>query len=115
MTIESIEREIERAERRLDRLAQRREFAEALGEDSDYEEGTILCWEQEFVDMTAVDRDRGRFAPGKRYSYVAIKANGWWYVSGRSAPISQNWASMIQQLQKAVDGVWIVTQVERIV
>jgi hypothetical protein len=93
-TVNSIEREMDRLRRQRDRL-------EYLGEDN-FEEGAVIQFDKKFQNGQT------------EYSYVAVKAAGLWWLSGRET-YGMSWESLCEMyLSRGVDKVWVVKEFEEI-
>jgi len=92
-TIDSIERE-------MDRLRQKKDQLEYFGAD-------------EFLDGAVLQFDKAFGNGGTIYSYVAIKAAGLWYLSGR-LQVGVSWEELVDFMSKGVDKVWVVKEYEEI-
>jgi hypothetical protein len=76
-----------------------------LGQDSDYPDGTVLAWDQHWVNSATV------------YSYAAIKANNLWYTTGPRSPKAYTWDQLVYWMLtgEQPNGIWMVTAFEQIV
>jgi hypothetical protein len=73
-------------------LQQARQLEEKLGTNDDYKDGDVIKWEQ-------------RYDNGKTYTFVAIKAAGYWYTTGIFQRSRWSWETLVENhLSKAVEG-----------
>jgi hypothetical protein len=92
-----------------ERLRARAEAAEnqafgllELGED-DFEDGDVLWFKKRFAE----------YPDAKEYTYAALKAAGFWYLTGRTMQ-RMHWSALVNFLSEGVDELWQCTEFEPI-
>jgi len=74
-------------------LAEAKQLEEKLGKNEDFENGDVLKWDQVYEHN------------GKTYTFVAIKAAGFWYTSGIFQRQRMSWDDLVEKhLSKVVEG-----------
>jgi hypothetical protein len=85
ISIEEINRQIERRLEEIEHLSRRRALLESLPEDI-FENGNIISFTKHFAGTST------------EYSYAAIKARGLWYTTGPKSPKAYTWTDLIEWL-----------------
>lgn len=96
-----IDRQIDGAAAAIVRLEARRRALLALGDD-DYEEGAALRFDR-------IIRDT-------RYSYLAIKAGGYWHCTGRvESGRARTWGELVEFIMSGGEPeIWLVSEYTRV-
>lgn len=86
-----------------------------LGDDV-YEDGSILVFNKRFGNQPRQGRDTHPDDRGKTYTYVALKAAGLWYVTGREGGKGSgySWDRLVDFLADGVKRVYVVTELEEV-
>jgi hypothetical protein len=96
-----VQSEIERAERRLERLYARAEAVSQFGTDEDYPDETVLLFKVRFSGAPTV------------FTYTAIKITDRWFVSGpRQAGVPVTFDTLVEKWLTQASEVWIVSEWE---
>lgn len=98
---EQLERELERAESRADRIAARLVALEGRPEEPEVEGG----------DLPVIRFDL-RMGGTAVYSYAAIKCEGGWFTTGPQSPKFASWDELMDFIDRhtLVDGLWVGTE-----
>jgi hypothetical protein len=90
------------AENLLAEAAEEELLLEKLGTNEDYPNDTVLCWTRQFA------------TGGIRYTYVAVKINGRWYITGNQSRSTYNWEQLVNTQLRYADDICIATEWEGI-
>lgn len=94
-----LEKRIELLSRELEK---RLEVEARFGKNSDYEDYTIIVWNQRFEKN------------GLIYTFTALKAAGAWYTSSLFQRSRMSFEELIEKHLSAAETVWIVTEMEEL-
>jgi hypothetical protein len=99
--LSSIDRQIDGAIAAIARLEARKQALLALGDD-EYEDGAALRFD--------------RLIQGKQYSYMALKCEGFWYVTGPTqSGRARTWSELVDFIMSGnMPEVWLVNEYVRV-
>jgi hypothetical protein len=100
--MDRLDRKINAVENELVALLERKERITEIGEDV-YENESVLMWNRKFTGSR------------KAYTYIAVKADDVWYVTGSRQPNrSYTWDDLVEEHLVNTESVWVVTEMEEL-
>jgi hypothetical protein len=91
-----------RAMRLLEQAEEERFKAVRFGENKDYDNFSILSWDQRYP------------GNGRTYTFVAIKCAGYWYTTGIFQHVKMSFDELVEKHLSKADEVYKVTQMEEL-
>jgi hypothetical protein len=64
--------------------------------------------EDPFKDGTKLEFEKRYPGSDTRYTYLALRAGGWWYPTGTKSPSRATWAELVDFMGLGVDEVWTI-------
>lgn len=113
MNADKIDKRIEYHLSEIDRLEQKKMLAQRFGSDEDYPEETVIFWKRNFRRMPSAHergcaiysdwdfcdcRERTNVQRSRKdaYTYVAVKIDGMWWITGKTIA-GMRWAQLVEQ------------------